>query len=126
MFNNKGSYDGTNFSDSIPHALSYGNLNGEEVIEVNREVGLSSNGSTITKTFTKMPLAFDPIDKKYIAARTRIEYTGHGTEYDPYVDTYTSTDLNNWTLLETVGEIDIGYNRDLTGTSGNFASVIGY
>lgn len=126
MFNNKGSYDGTNFSDSIPHALSYGNLNGEEVIEVNGAAGLSSNGATITKTFSKMPLAFDPIDKKYIAARARIVPTGQGSQYDPYVDTYTSTDLNNWTLLETVGEIDIGYNRDLTGTSGNFASVIGY
>lgn len=87
------SSDGIHFSreQGTPYR-SYGNLNGHEIFEN----GLSDDGVTISKSYTHMPNAYDPIDGKYI----RI-FVGWTLQGQSYFEVYESTNLTSWTKVMT-------------------------
>ena len=118
------STDGIHFNRDLDADLpvSYGNLNGMEVLEN----GLSADGIHITKSYNNRPNAYDPVEAKYIRVQTGQTSAGSSL-WNYYFDIYESTDLNSWTFVLRKYHPTQIYSQTLTtvNTDG-FACVKGF
>jgi len=90
------SSDGINFNyTSTDYKISYGNLNGYEVLEN----GLSNDGINVIAPYTYRPNIYDPIENKYIRISTGA--SAESGKWRPFVDIYETTNLQSWSKVVT-------------------------